>query len=473
MRTRPTRKKTRKPGNKGHSGKSPAARPAQTTAPREGERLSSEVVRRLQETHGNAAVQRALAGQAPDIQRQEIGSTIGKPIAYLSIQSPDSPSLTDALANVENELVPPGQKPGEFEGYAHRIQAFGHVWAQTNLCAVVQDQEGRYHALKTDFPGRSAQAEVTIAPTPHPFKKLQWVNVPGRGDPGTDTGYGSWKQRADRARDLHARWKQPGITRYTCPHSGIHDENSKAGMQRCLQIEFTNLLAQALDIARSEIHIAASEGDHSPDHLVTFDLFMDDAHGKGGARIPTDESTEVSPPTVALGPRAFNSESYVYTLSTAVHETQHFTHAMDAVALLAEWRSKETKKSFIEWLRSQKKKKRITAEQYALAVDMTKGDSPDSEILSHLEGFMASYHRIEVSESPHLMKNIGDMADYYLFASSSIGDAAIARLAAYYSTLDQAHKDRLAEYARAGFKRTKSDHNLNLFWDRLVRDVIA
>ena len=472
MRTRPSRKRTPKPASPGRSSKAPPTRASEPPAPRAAERLSPELVRRLQETHGNAAVQRALAENGPVIQRQEIDAAIGKPIAVLSIDSPGAPSLTDAVANVENELVPPGQKPGEFEGYEHRIQAFGHVWSQTNLCAVVTDQEGRYHALKTDFPGRSAQAEVTIAPTQHPFKKVQWVNVPGRGDPGKDTGFGSWKERADRARSLHAKWQFPGATSYTCPHSGMHDENTKAGMQRCLQIEFTNLLAQALDIAPSEIHIAATEGDHSPDHLVTFDLFMDDAHGKGGTRIPTDESTEVSPPTVALGPMAFMSESYVYTLSTAVHETQHFTHAKDAEALLEEWRSKKRKETFIEWLRNQKKKKRITAEQYALAVDMTKGDSPDSEILSHLEGFLASYHRIEVSDSPYLLKNIGDIADYWLFSSSSIGDAAIARLAAYYSTLDQAHKDKLAEYAQAGFDRTKSDHNLNLFWNRLVTDVI-
>jgi hypothetical protein len=123
--------------------------------------------------------------------------------------------------------------------------------------------------------------------------------------------------------------------------------------------DFVDLLAEALDIRPGEIHVAADYGDHNPDKLVSFDIEMGATHGLGGSRLPMDEETEMSRPTVAVGPSAFIDESHLYPLSTAIHEAAHVSHAMMAEDQLEKWRSADTKMNFYASALERAEKKRI------------------------------------------------------------------------------------------------------------------
>ncbi|MCI0398147.1 MAG: hypothetical protein L0332_09115 [Chloroflexi bacterium] len=418
----------------------------------------------MQQQYGNAYVQRLL-GQAPGlVQRQPLPDVAGQPLAAITLDDPAS-VMVNGLIHVETELLPAGEKPGQFPGYQERLQAYALAWSQNNICAVVTDQEGRYHALKTDWPGRSSQVSAQIEPFVHPYARLSWVNLPGKQELFSENG-NSWAERVDRVQGWYQSWQLKAV-----PNS-FKTNFPGQNFQEHLQREFVSLLAGALDISPSLIYVAQKEGDRDPTALITFDLWMSDAQGMGGIKgaLPSDETTEVKEPTVAIGPRAFNRDSYKYILGTVIHETQHFSHATIGNELLLRWRKSGSRLSFEKWLRNELGRRRISREEFDLVLEMIHDDEDASETLSYLEAFLAIYHRLPVSGNANRFHELDTMVEYWIRAGHEINDSSIRRLAAYYRVLDEEHRQDFAEHARQA--QGAADELNKLFWDRVVKEVL-
>ena len=117
----------------------------------------------------------------------------------------------------------------------------------------------------------------------------------------------------------------------------------------------------------------------------------------GIARLPRDRITAVPQSTLTFGPGAFSSLSEIQLQGTAVHESTHFSHAELGLQWLQRWRAANTRQSFPVWLRTQMNRRRLNQEQFDLIIEQThRGQMPDTEVIAHLNGFMATYNHINI-----------------------------------------------------------------------------
>lgn len=483
--------KTHPAGRRKGKSSTSARRPQEDSSSKEGRSASSrDRLIEIQQTHGNAAVQQLLKKSATQknpqaLQRKPVAEEMKQPLAAITFQSTSLeqdayPDVTNGTVKAEAELVPSWSKPGEFPGFERRVEAYGHAWAQTELTAVVEDGEGRYHAFKTGWPGRTNdQTRVSIYPFQSGFSKIWWVNVPGRGDPASSTGQGSWSDRAGRARNRYDLWAAGLYSKLTCPHEGKHgSENlSRLQVKKCLEEDFVQLLAEALDIRTADIHVAESYGDHRSDVLVNFDIEMGATHGESGGKVPIDRGAEMKRPTMAVGPSAFIDKNALYPLSTAIHEAMHVSHAMMAEDLFEQWRTTTKKGGFYGWLAKQLKTGKITQEQYDLAIDMTEGKSSDSELLAHLEGFLVVFQRAPKTEDSSRTENLTSISDYWGDAQPNTRLTVLKRLAALYRNVAPSLQKELADFIReqAASSRGEIDEDLleGPFWIHAEKQVLS
>jgi hypothetical protein len=433
---------------------------------------------------GNRHLSRVLARQvktAPKgptlVQRRALGEVAERPLASISFSSPGYVA-TETTITAETELTPETEQPGRFTGFDQRLLGYAQAWRHRDrICAVVQDQEGKYHAIKTSFPGRGVVDSLSVVPFRLDFRRLWWVNLP-RVSRGADAAavLTSWSERAGRAMNWHRLWKDRRVPEsFRCPHDGRHGGESPSlnDFRRCLEAEYAALLVQALDVARGDVHVIPSGGNANPNALVNFNLEMDDAKARGGiTRLPTDRSSAIPESGITFGPLAFNSRSEIQLLGTAVHESTHLAHAELAIDWLQRWRGTRTRDSFPDWLRGQMRRRRLSREQYDLIIEETRsGDSPSTETLAHLEAFMATYHHMPIDETIYRFEQIDKGAEFWAFAGHAINDSSISRLASYYRSLNATRQHDFADHARSRQRGTVRPYRD--FWNRVVSDVLS
>lgn len=410
------------------------------------------------------------------VQRLPVRAAIGTPLGTIRFRAPGYVPGEGQL-RVETEIVPSGERPGRFTGYRHRLQALAQAWRQDTLCGIGEDREGRFHVLRTDWPLHSPQAEtrVQIIPYENPlFVHLWWVEMPTEQGRGARTGPGSWAQRVSRARDWSSAWRRRTIPQdfpAGCRHEPRHGR-TLSDLRRCLEAEFVDLLAEALGIGRDMIHVARSRQDRNP-NAVNFDLELTEAVGRGGiGRLPTTRTGSVPRPTVAIGPRAFVSESRLRTLSTALHEVGHFSHGARSIELLERWRRSGSRMTFEDWLRRERQARRISQVEYDLTVERIRGGEDATETLARLEAFTSVYHRLPITRTAYRFTQIDGMAEHWARAGHQINRDSIRRLADYYRGLDAAHRADFAAHARRA-EGSLRGRDAWFFWSRVVRDVLS
>jgi hypothetical protein len=396
------------------------------------------------------------------------------PLGRITIQSPGIVPAEGQL-RYETEIVPPGSRPGRYAGYRNRIEAYADAWEQDTISAVGEDREGMFHTLRTDWPRSSPGTRVQIIPLENrQFPSLWWVNVPSERGLGAEQGPGTWRSRALRANSWFSSLilrKIPSDYPSGCLHDPQHGR-SLDGLRECLEAEYVDLLAESLSIGRDSIHVCETPQDLDYDALVNFDIQWGEL-GKGGiARLPTTRTGETPRPIVVVGPRAFTSESRLHVLSTAVHEAEHYSHAAHSLDLLERWRQSTSNQTFEQWLKSERKARRISETEYVLAMEEVQGGSSATQTLAYLEGFVAIYHRLPITQTAYRWEQLDQVADYWPLAGHQIENDSIRRLASYYRTLDAAHRTDFASHARekqGGMSRME----YRLFWNRVVRDVLG
>jgi hypothetical protein len=438
-------------------------------------RLAGQLGRVKGNAHLSRLLDAASTRPAPILQRRALGKVASRPLASINLMSPDDPQA-EKQVNVESELAPEGEAAKTFNGFPERLSAYALAWRHSErLCAVVEDQDGSYHALKTDFPGRGDTASMTIMPYQHGFGRLHWVNLPrvtASGEPGA--ALTSWTERVQRANDwrLKEGMGQVPFT-FSCPHGGIHGafSFSTQKFRRCIETEYASLLAQTLGIARAEINIIGESGDTNPGAPVGFNLKLDSKAKGGTTRLPTDRESAMPENGIVFGPAAFYQQSDIQTLGTAVHEVTHFDHAALAMEWLEKWRASTEEGDFYAWLKEQLEKRRLTKEQYDIIKEQTTEEDSTTELLSHIAGFMATFHHLDPELDPMIrFEQLNKGADFWTKAGHSAHDNTIARLKAYYAKLDPEHQADFAEHARL---QAGADDLQALFWRRFVREVVG
>jgi hypothetical protein len=439
-------------------------------------RSRQALLQQIGRLHGNGHVSRLLesSGNRANslVQRRTLGAVGSDRLASISVSSMYFPTVQMEIV-AESELAPEGERASRFEGFDDRLMAYAQAWRHRDrVCAVVQDQDGKYHTLKTDFPGRGDVNSLSIVPFQNNYQSLRWVNLPQVSNTGeAGAAVTSWSGRAERAHSWRQSWELRSVpSSFACPHDGQHSATLDQ-FRRCIETEYASLLAQTLDIGRGDVNIIGAGGPTNPGALVSFDLTLDEkAHG-GITTLPTDRTSEVPESGITFGWRAFNSHSEIQLLGTAVHEATHFAHAEMAIDWLQRWRASSSRSEFPEWLRQQRDRRRLTREQYDLIIEETRsGESPATETLSHLEGFMATYHLMPMDETIHRWEQIDKGAEFWAHAGHEINDTSISRLRSYYQGLEANRQQDFAAHARM---RLGSVVPHVYFWQRVVRDILG
>ena len=130
------------------------------------------------------------------------------------------------------------------------------------------------------------------------------------------------------------------------------------------------------------------------------------------------------------------------SLRTVRHEMVHARHKLKVLEAVKAWQKTSGKQSFDEWLTGQAKRGKMTDLDVALIGKGAKDASANTEVLGYVEGFMHDFHRRPaMGPGPALARRIlgavrTTRLDTWRQADKSVQDEAMARLQAYYATLD-------------------------------------
>ncbi len=431
---------------------------------------------RIGQQQGN----RHLAGvlqlsKTPDVQRQALADIVGQQLATMHFRN-EMGTRGEGQIVVESELTPGDQAPGQFDGFGRRIQAHSRAAAETNLCAVVEDGRGKYHALRTSWPGRSPDVQARFDLAPLGFRDLYWVNRPGPRGAIPESGSRSWQERVSRAlewRSLMRRGRVPDDFATYCVHQPSHagSDATLADVRACLEVEFADLLASALDVELGQVHVIPEGGDPNPNALINFNIDLSE-RGRGGiGHLPRDRETPVRRPSITIGPSAFESESELSVINTAIHESEHVRQALEASDLLEQWRESGSRQEFPDWLRRQLARRRINQEQHDMAIELWNAGHRSGEVLAYIEGFIRTYARRPITTTAYRFDALNTVARFWTASGSArIKEMGIRRLADFYPTLNQTRQDDFEQHARDMAGRAAATHRP--FWEAVVDQVL-
>jgi hypothetical protein len=137
---------------------------------------------RLQRSAGNRATCGVLAaGAAPQtalLQRRALPSLRATVLGSIAFDIGGG-ERHSGVVRVERELVPLRARPAGFPGYEARLEAIARCWQEQGaLCAVVEDDSRRFHAVRTNWPARDVRVQgLSLAPAEQGFRSLQWVHT--------------------------------------------------------------------------------------------------------------------------------------------------------------------------------------------------------------------------------------------------------------------------------------------------------
>ena len=421
-----------------------------------------------------------LAG--PTVQRRPQPGLTGTSFGSIAFGLPGG-GLHQGDIRIEAELVPDGERPGRFAGYTDRLLAVARCWRENALCAVFEDDSGRFHAVRTNWPGRDPRVErLQLSPSER-FSGLQWVHPTDvtaeraaegrrRSSHGWD-GQESWSDRVRRVKRWHRAWEDGAIPRDFQPNDG---DRTRAALRAAIEREFVSLLAETLGIGTNEIHVARGTDDREPNR-INFDLTLE-AQGRGGiGGLPDDrESDDLPEPNVVFGPAAIDIETRTSLLATAIHEATHYAHGRQTVELWDRWRRSRSRRTFVGWLR-RRRRVRDDAEAEILAEEevLYAGPEPSTEALARMEAFVATYTDFELTETQTRFEPLDTMPRYWNHADPEVKETVMRRLATYVGSLPRPYREDLRAHVDEKLEAIETNQILPrhvAFWERFARDVL-
>lgn len=404
------------------------------------------------------------------IQREPITQHIDTPIGTLIFQTARMPEVETDLV-FRSEVVPSDETAEGFVGFTSRMEALALALRQQTLCAVVEDQDGYFHVINSGYPLMDASTTSRIFALERAnqlFTNIWWINRTGEeglGAVANGTGIG-WRSRLSRAQSLLFEWERFEISE-EARDLGIESLDQ---LRSFLEAEYVRMLYEATGLGGDWVHISRGRGDRVAG-VINFDITFDVA-GRGGIpRLPEHREQDSPQPTITIGPDAFKIESRLHTLGTLIHESEHFSHHSRAVELREQWRTSDSQIDFIHWLRRQLRSGRIIQLEYTLAAEISFGRYRNSEVISRIEAFMQVYHYLPISQSITRFSEIDSIPLYLSGVTDQVLDQILARLSAYYDSLNQAYKDDFIHHVRER-QRNVTGHFYVTFWNRIA-DILA
>lgn len=382
--------------------------------------LSASGFLALQTLTGNRAVARTLAGLA--VQRRSAQELIDKRVA-LSAAVPQV---------VDDELVPIGEAPGRFDGFATKDAAIALARRSPEVAIVVRDPD-RYHVLRTTATTLGSKAAA-------PENPKGWIIVE-IVEPAKRSGADTFEL------DYQAARNTSGDTRPTA---------------------YRRLLVSGTHLELSDTAWASSEADATPGK-VNVALWLPSRGRHLPAKVVPTGTTELPRTTILIGTSPF-AEGAVSLRATLLHESRHAYHMAETLKLVRQWR--ETRKSdtppaWDAWLKSQRKVVPPEVFQTVWANTHAEYGTATTETYSHLYGFMYRFRRdgdahkdpsaLDAAATTALhvrMAGLGTLGEHWEAAAQDARDSTMDQLAAFAAELTANQRHHLRNFiTKAGAAR--------------------
>ncbi len=232
-----------------------------------------------------------MARTVATLQRRSAQELIDKRIS-LAWPSPDV---------VDDELVPVGEAPGRFEGFATSSAALTVARRSPEVCMVLRDADGRYHVLRTT--ARSLGDKYAAPEDPAGWKIIEIVEPTKRA---TDDEF---RREYETARDAPAAAQAEAYRRLLV--AGTHLDYDETAWSPDKARMFPGKINVALWLP--------SRGRHEPAEVVP----------TGSAELPAT--------TILIGNTPF-ADGPDSLRSTLLHESRHAYHMAETLDLIRKWR---------------------------------------------------------------------------------------------------------------------------------------
>ena len=152
-----------------------------------------------------------------------------------------------------------------------------------------------------------------------------------------------------------------------------------------------NVLVAAVGLKRSELHDSSLSVPVAG--KVNFDVHLTDSNAHAGVAgaIPSNRETPLPVPTLTVGPKAF--QDLASLRATLLHEYTHMRHAVQTIEAVERWRATTTDGTFESWLTRQHKTGKLDAIDFAVIKEQVTSKTSNTESLSYLVSFTATYAR--------------------------------------------------------------------------------
>lgn len=226
------------------------------------------------------------------------------------------------------------------------------------------------------------------------------------------------------------------------------DPNEAPRQLKAAELGFRQLLIN-VGIDPSQIHLSRDPSQRKGGGIVNLEVTFDKVNGEAGV-VPGKLEEPQSTPVIVVGRKAFQQGSRAALLMTVVHERAHYIHARNALTFLRKYRQSKSRLHFHEWLRAGHSKGKLI--DITIAAKLYAGGSFDSQLIAVVEGFVATFHLLNLSwESPAAYKmTLMEGAQSYSRSEPEVWEEALRRLIPYVAKLPQSHHGVLCRLLAEG-----------------------
>jgi hypothetical protein len=358
------------------------------------------------------------------------------------VRALDYETTAEAKAVREVALGP----AADFAGFETEQEAVVAAGGSERIGVVVADAEGRFHAYETDLEPIWGPLFQQVVPFDvRGGRVVRWTHL---DTPGDAASY------EEQIRYAHRLARNPEK----------HEEARRL---------YLDLLQSAVGLDPSEVH--DSTGGEPQPGKVSFSLDYEDANAHAGVAgpVPSDRESALPEPTLELGPGAFTTLAALR--ATLLHEFAHVDHAAEAIEAVKRWRETTTDGKFLTWLARELKGGRIDAVDFAVIKEEVEGGTENTEALSYLVSFVASYHLVDLASMPvgddvvddFVFAKLTQLADEWLRADHAVQERVLVQLIAYRDSLDTTHREWMVRLAGRRHDRSGATSVFRLFWGPL------
>jgi hypothetical protein len=399
----------------------------------------------LQRLAGNRAVGTLLSGTV--MQRLALPNVPGMALGSARITESTGGARAGAVTAID-EVVPPGSPRRGFPGFGDWRQAHALAVLQSgNLVALVRDQKGRYHALRTGWSiGPDIYAiQLHAAGRRGHFEVIRWVN--DRVSSGTPSE--SWESRVRAAEQLRRQRSQAGVNAYR------------------------GLLAEALRLPADQVHEAGLGRAGDEGHTVAFDANVtQDARAWAGTQ---PDGAGLANAAITFGPLAFVSSTterqyQVYppesVQAVLFHEATHAEQRDRLTDWYTRWARAGRPGTFREWV-LHAPMPTVTRQEVLSQLDNRGSPGPIGEFEAHISSFIASYQRLSAASDEVALVELVSMRDYFDMVPE-LPEELRMRLAAFVRALSDTQRTVLRQRAERQATGNSERPAVHAFWLWLI-----